>query len=672
MRLITRSLMACTVGLLCLASISAAEKGNTAEKKIKPGIISLTKGDVDLYIGGKADLTWKFFDKMTTLQRADDDQWGFWEQVSNLDFFTQYGRQKYDKSAVDSFLRIKSKWLWGNVGRHTPLNDSSKDTEVILPYVNQAWINVHLGTFVSWLKNHPVSIKAGYFPYMLGRGVSMGGTPMHIPHLGWDSGEGWWTDYYYPGVLLRGHIADNITYDLYYSQQSEKSDYYTDERAAVWANRTDGRSTHRGIRKDRDLFTAKMDLSHESKEWGMFKFQPYAMYLDSPENLVEYDRAHFTADSSVRLGTVGVMADYKHKGLKINIEAAGQFGHQQMYAIDRDTTEAAYDTSSDTDFQNYTGIGYQKHTHIFMGDTDSDTDAPTESWRQAPHAGTYINDISSSEGTDYNGELIGSGVAYQYDLSSDAIVKADKYAYNSNFYGNKRFRDGYRIDYRGFMVLGDASYKLEEYPVKFAVAAGYISGDSNPYNTEVDKRSRTFIPYGDSNYNGNEVKSYVVLKDRYLSRPTDFSYRRQAAEVHWRDSSNLQLFGFGTEYKPFKDDSMVLASNVICFWAPSAPKKWNKDASALAEFSTVWGESTAWDKGWMSTHDASNYLGTEVNLMAHYEPVEALSCKFTGGIFFPGGLYKDIEGMPTVVDNNHVGLGHEPVISITLGVKYLF
>jgi hypothetical protein len=662
MRHITRSLMVFAVGVFCVSNMVAVGAGKVEAKKAKPGIIAVTKGDIDLYIGGKAELSWEFFDKMTTLHRCDDDQYTSWKQVSALDVFSQYGRQKYNKSAIDSFLRIKSKWLWGRVGHYTPLNDSTKDSEVIMSYINQAWMNVHLGTFVSWLKNHPVSIKAGYFPYALGRGVSMGGTPMHIPFLGWDSGEGWWTDYYYPGLLVRGHIADNITYDLYYSQQSELSSYYDQSRAVVWANRTDGRSTHRGIRKDRDLFTARMDLSHNSKEWGMFKFQPYAMYLDSPENLVEYDRTHMTADSSVRLGTVGLMFDYKYKGLKINVEAAGQFGHQQMYPIDRDTTEDAYDTAAYPG--GYTGLGYQKHTHILGGST-------TAASQKAPHSGTFIPYISSSEGTAYNGQAIGSSV-YCYTNDADG-TKNNVVAYNSNYPHDKRFRDGYRIDYRGFMVLGDVSYELEEYPVKVAAAAGYISGDHLPYNTEVDKRYRGFIPYGDANYYGNEVKSYVVLKNRFLSRPTDLSYRRQAAEVQWRDSMNLQLFGLSAEYKPFEDDTMVLSSNLICFWAPCAPKKWDKDASALSDFYSYNDRlGDTWDKGWESTHDASKYLGTEINFVAHYEPIDCLECKFSGGIFFPGGLYKDLEGMPTVVDNNYTGLGHDPVLSISFGVDYKF
>ena len=607
------------------------------ESGFAPGFISLTKNDIDLYISGEIETQWAFRDKSETLHRTDDDQYSQFVFKSCFDFFSQYGRQKYGKSAVDGLFRLTNYGYWQKEYRYTPLNSSSYYPLFSSTYLEEAWLNVHLGTFVGWLDRHPISVKAGYFPYQLGRGISFGDAPMNIDYLGWGGGGSEDTRYNHPGILLHGHIRDNITYDFYYTKQSEVSSSSSETRAAVWTARTDGRPTKRGVSKDRDLWAAKMELSHSSKKWGELDVEPYMYYMDSPENYVEFSSY---ADSSARLGTVGMMVDYKYKRWTLNFELAGQFGHQTMYPIDRDDTALAYSA----------GDAGSYHTHIFSTGPYSQTVALASA---TP---------STSEGVQYNG-------AISYDS-----------AYNSDYFGNARFRDGYRIDYRGYMGIVDLSYDFDNYPVRVSGAAGYISGDHYPYNDELDKRYRAFIPYGDHNYLGHDVKSYVIMYLRRVPRPTDISYRLANAQNNFDDISNLQYLGLGTEYKPLRNDRMLLTTNVMWFWEACPPKQWDVNASVYSPYNTqhvISGDQSAgyvggWSYGWETEQDASKFLGTEINATLEYLPVERLLVKCIGGIFFPGSLYKDVEGMPNTKDNNYTGLGHDPVLYLNLGVEYKF
>ncbi len=286
--------------------------------------------------------------------------------------------------------------------------------------------------------------------------------------------------------------------------------------------------------------------------------------------------------------------------------------------------------------------------------------------------------------------------------------------YNSNVFGNARFRDAYRVDYRGFMFVVDMKYDFEEvYGLSVAAAGGYISGDKYPFNDEKNKRYKAFLPYGDYNYNGKFVLSQIVLNDRKLPRPVNFSYHDQYAHNNVKDMSNLVYLGTGVSWKPFageEKNKLKLQSNVMFFWQNTTLKKWDKmgrlpkeiyygddisnqknigerwqahELTDIGSNSYVWYKGDTWDcghpVGWQSNNDASRHLGTELNFEAQYRPVKNCILLAQLACFVPGQLYKDLDGQPNINTHNGpkasegvYGLGHDLVWRAAMSLDYRF
>ncbi|MCK4517847.1 hypothetical protein KAT92_03665 [Candidatus Babeliales bacterium] len=680
------------------ADIAAVRDFAKEDSKMQEtGNVTLTKKDVDVSLRGLVREEWKGLDKINTLRASNDDQLSGFRSKTCIDLAATYGREKYGKSAADAFVRLSSYGYWQQEGKYTPFTNSDdvRDNKTLnlLTYVEEAWFDLHFGTFFdaydNWysFKDHPTSIKMGYFPHQVGRGISFGDFPMHLPYLGFPSYERDSTRYTHPGILLHGNITKDIAYGLYYSKQAENGISTSQTWETIHANRTDRagndfRRRWRGVSKDREFWSANLDLTHD-RDWGNLLIQPYGTYLDAPETHIEFE-----ADSAVRLGTVGMMAEYKKGGFAINAEVAGQFGHQNVWGIDRnrtyeDTSLGVKGFDSTKTYTYYENYKVQKYTHVFEGSGHSGTNAivgrndnPNNLANKGGYdsSGVWINPVTK------NGDQI---LAASNTIVDDSSEKYSKY--NSDVVGNARFRDQYRIDYRGFMGVVDMKYAFEEVPVVISAAGGYISGDKYPYNTEQNKRYKAFIPYGDFNYAGKYVKSHIVMEERSLPRPVDLSYRYQYAFNNDADLSNLAYLGTGVQWRPFEDkEKLLFESNIMWFWEATAVKKWDKAKKMPAAFKaggwhTCGGELTDYwainnadgcckQVGWKSDDTASRALGTELNFEVQYRPVD--NCMFLVQLacFLPGQLYKDLDGQPNVNTKDSpvahtgvFGLGNDPV-----------
>ena len=637
------------------------------------GSLAITRNNLDVSLKGFVREDWKGLDKIHTLRASNDDQVSGFRSKSCIDISATYGREKFGESAADAKIRLTNYGYWQQEGKYTPLtnSDNARDNKSLnlLTYVEEVWFDLHFGTFFdafdNWFsfKDHPASIKMGYFPHQVGRGISFGDFPMHLPYLGFPSYERDDTRYTHPGILLHGNITKDIAYGLYYSKQAENGISTSQTWETVHAYRTDRagndfRRRWRGVSKDRELWAANLDLTHE-RDWGNILVQPYGTYLDAPETHIEFE-----ADSAVRLGTVGMMTEYKKGGFTINAEVAGQFGHQNVWSVDRNRQE---------EYTTDVGERKMRYTHIFG------TNGHTPSSQSIVAATDEVNSFGSKGGWDTTNKYWVDSVTKNGDALSGAGSK-----YNSDVVGNGRFRDQYRIDYRGFMGVVDMKFAFEEVPVVISAAGGYISGDKYPYNTEQNKRYKAFIPYGDFNYAGKYVKSHIVMEERSLPRPVDLSYRYQYAFNNDQDLSNLAYLGTGVQWRPFENkEKLLFESNIMWFWEATAVKKWDKTKKmptafkdggwhACSERADYWGTVNAdgycKQVGWKSDDTASRALGTELNFEVQYRPIE--NCLFLVQLacFLPGQLYKDLDGQPNVNTKDgpaaHVGtfgLGSDPV-----------
>jgi len=694
------------------ADLPTLKKAKFTAEDIEKGTLGVTRKDVDVSLQGRVRQDWIGYEKIYTLRASNADQLSAFRTKACVDFVASYGKQRFGKSAADAMLRLTNYGYWKAESYYMPFVEvadptASPQTKAInlLTYVEEAWVNLHFGTFFeaydNWFsyKKHPVSLKVGYFPYTLGRGISLGDYPMHIPYLGWQSYNYDDTRSNHPGILIHGYINKDISYDLYYSKRQELSISRSLTWKTVHDRRTDRTYKFRGIAKDRELWAASMDFNHD-KRWGKLHVQPYLLYVDSPELQIEFE-----ADSSARLGTVGMMTKYQKGRFTMNVEVAGQFGHQNVYAIDRN--EQVVETDLD-------GRQILRHTHVFYGDNaaTSENMAPVNGGALVANVNSFANrggicpdTGNKTPSVTKNGDLLQGGSVYVLPYADSGSLNSHD-IYNSNVTGNARFRNNYRLDYRGFMGAVDMKYEFEKVPVIIAATATYISGDKYPFNSECgcSKRYKAFLPYGDYDYIGKYVYSQVVLDARKLPRPTDISYRHGYAFNNVKDTSNLAFLGLGTTWHPFEDkNKLMFRTNLLWFWQTATLKKWNKacplpydggresylfqgDKTWTHDSIGIWSTGSSgicgkdyYRKGWKSCDDASRMLGTELNFEVQYRPVR--NCIFLAqlGCFIPGDLYKDLDGQPNErtkdgpqAASGVYGLGHDPVWRGALSLDYRF
>lgn len=667
-------------------------------KKVKvpleKGTLSITKKDVDVTLKGRVRQDWLGYDKIYTLRASNADQLSGFRTKACIDFAATYGRQTYGRSAADALLRVTNYGYWKGEGYYTPFADNGERSLNLLSYVEQAWVNLHFGTFWkaydNWisLEDHPISLKIGYLPYQLGRGISLGDAFIHLPYLGLDSFGYDSTRSDEPGILIHGYINKDISYDFYYSKRYEKSLSRVQTWEKIRSNRTDCVKPYRGIAKDWDLWAIKMDLTH-MKRWGDIHVQPYMLYLDAPETTIET-----RGDSCMRLGTAGMMLEYQKGRFTINAEIAGQYGHQRLYPIDRNVLQEITDDETHT----VGGVRIETHSHVFY------TDALTE-------------DPSINDGMDVNSFAFRGGCDPTTGLFVPAVTRngySDDGFNNSNVTGNARFRDGYKINLRGFMGVVDMKYDFEDVPVSVSAAGAYISGDHYPYNEERCKCYKGFIPLGDYDYIGEFVQSHIMLEARKLPRPVDISWHDQYAHNNVKDCSNLAYLGAGVKWHPFKDKKkLMMRSNILWYWETITLKKWDKhqplpgkkevirsappayestkfkgDKSwRICEETGIWIKSSSCPGvpeedhhvGWMTCDNASRMLGTELNFEIQYRPVQNCIFLMQLACLIPGQLYKDLDGQPNERTINGpkaaegvYGLGHDPVWRVALSLDYRF
>ncbi|NDD54479.1 hypothetical protein EBZ39_11500 [bacterium] len=260
--------------------------------------------------------------------------------------------------------------------------------------------------------------------------------------------------------------------------------------------------------------------------------------------------------------------------------------------------------------------------------------------------------------------------------------------YNSNIFGNKRFRPAYRLNNHGLMVMADVVHDVQRIPVVVAGALGYISGDAYPYNDETSRNFYGFIPQR-SRYRGYGVKSFLVFDRLVIPRPLNISYRTLYAYNDLKDLSNLKFLGFGATWFPWEKRSKGHLGLDVMFLAEVAKLyAWDvngrhPDAAIETQLvrlrNTFAGKGTLF-RGWQSSKRTSKYLGYEVDLRAHYELLDHCDayCRFS--LFVPGQLYKDLDGQPNILTRRtddsgfarYDTLGSSTALGIMLGMQYRF
>ena len=425
----------------------------------------------------------------------------------NLDLHTQYGRRRYGKPAAQMHARLTAFSVWDAETTYTPILEQEvyfnasnhlKKAEIgthdhrgvaPLMYLDEGWVKINFDAFMPQVCND-ISLQIGNFPFMVGRGISLGDYPFTgVEHLGWERKGDIGNATQRPvGILLHFGVGRNndAGLEFYYSQSRKRSHAPDWTREEIYAKRLDvadsddPASIQRGTANDQNIFAVRGNYlttlgrhKHES-----IYVEPYMVYVNAPELKVEFD-----GDASAHLFTVGTMVEYSSGNWAINAEVAGQFGEHTMHAIDRNhlVVDDAYymeqtttiDSNGVPDLSAAAGrldermgmpAKYQSHVllGVQLGGGTDDTPAASE---YLPYRAYYVSDemqhINANRGMEAQGALVKVGPDTSINgLKPGSAYRSEKFDYSEytiyrgGLYGAYKFNTG--VDYydRKFGVLG--------------------------------------------------------------------------------------------------------------------------------------------------------------------------------------------------------------------------
>ena len=557
-----------------------------------------------------------FYGKNVSLLNNNNktDKLWFARHIIDINLDALYGKNTYGYEAAEFLFTLRNKGVWGDPESIAKtVKVTTKDVNAVgeehnhaIPrhifWARELWLSfvVNEALGLRFTNNHSFTI--GLFPFELGRGIALGAAYAVGPEI-----LGFYTDavvdQYAPGVKLSGGIIDKkLSYDIYTTILENKSNSLS-RTAKKIRGQEYGRLENpaRGFGKINFLSAVRFIWTvFDSEKFGVLNLEPYALYNGDPEQKIE-----FLADATSKLATIGVAGEYSGDRVEFGFDYAFNIGQQRVRGWDRNHVV----------HENRDGAIVETNSHIL----DPNNSNATVLFVPGSKAQGLI--FNSVQEENQNGKVIGMAEV----VSGDAAVTLQN--------ADNRFRNPYTNKHEGWMVVGDIGFWLrDKKDLQLAFTAGAASGDDNPNEDTMDRVFSGFIPL-QSIYNGKRVRSVFVLGgagklDRPLAEPTtNQAPSRFASAVS--GFTDIVLFGTALHYKSVdRDKKIEINPNVMAFWQHNPIKKF--DAQTKKELKK----------------NASNYLGTEINLFFKYNLLKDLKFFFVGSTFFPGQHFTDIKGKP--------------------------
>lgn len=558
-----------------------------------------------------------------------------------------YGLDVYGYSLVSFKTTIRNKANWGaldivptdRVGVHIEGALTGEHYHTLnrnLLWIREIWIEAAIGEMfnLNFANNH--TITAGFFPFELGRGISLGAAYATDPDMiGFYSPNA--VDQFAPGVKLSGTLdsGEALTYDLYASILANRSDILSNVRKPTLKQEY-GRQCRpaRGFGYINWLFAGRF-------QWHVYRqgdddvvIEPYVLFVNQREQKIE-----FLDDANTRLGTVGVAFDTTYGNFQWGFEFAQNLGHQHVKGWDRNVLE----------IQNRNGDLVEVNSEVVAINS---IDPDVAGKRALATTGNQLIIAESIQSQTQNGQQIGT----------------------SNLQNSKsRFRDPYVNHFDGYVAVWDAMYTFCP-GLKAAATAGVATGDINP-NRDHNRRgdSQTDTTYGgfisvQEQYSGRLVNSAFVMSGAgkiprilsFPSRDVDDPFPDRISQL-----TNLIFVGAGGYLEV---GSWVINSNILSYWQENPTRIFKQPV----DFTT--------------TNLASTWLGLEFNLFADVCFDNTMKFYGVASVFVPGSHYSDIEGIALnraqkkyldSVKNNTVGeqvplLGTNAAFALNVGFEYKF
>lgn len=643
--------------LLAVATFAAFASG--AQGEVVPGSkmpFTIKRGDCELTVGGKVKFESYFEDNAYLLNKDIPDENEYFKETVDLTLNAAYGKAKFGHKAVEMFVDMRHKGVWGKAlayadkdgGSIGPSNVKFNDkVEAIfgthshtngkpLIWFKDAWLRFSANAVANSDSENLHFFKLGWFFFDMGRGIAFGGAyGLNKELLGLYS---YAEDKSAPGINLHGTIVKGcLDYDLYYSKFEERSKSLADT-INLEKRHIVGSAPWRGINKDDEVIAARLQWKvFEGSACGDLDLEPYVFFNAASDQKVE-----IAPDSKSYWGSYGLAAEYSHGNFEIGGETAFNYGEQKVFNIDRNKAQIV----------NINGQLVEQYTYI--ADASGNKVLVTPTSRIAAR-----QPVVQTNGAQIN--------------------KANGAAVDTNFFNaTNRFRPAYKNKYRGWMAVVDAAYTIQPCDLKLALSYGYASGDNPPNELEVNKTYKGFIGLHEY-YTGKRVPSVFLLDARLIKIPVGLDPKvfESQGQVAAEDTSfsDLQLVGFGATWTPqcvIKD--LSINPNILGYWKAQREHKFIP--------SVIPGVP-----GTLSPDLASTFMGTELNMVVSCTLIKDLKLLMNGAIFVPGQYFKDVDGVPVGkdifdevvqddrndnVDASFFRIGHDTAFHLNIGLEYKF
>ncbi len=580
--------------------------GKKEDKKAEKGFL-IKYGDTTLKIAGKTKIDHYLQKNINLLNGRLPDELEYFKHCADIDFDVTYGKETYGYDALETYIALRHKGVWGK-----PLSYADKDPGQLGPshirlegtifgthshnaakslvWLSQGWLKFALNPLFNQDGEYLQTIKLGWFPFGLGRGIAlgenygMGKELLGLYTYSEDKGA--------PGVVISGTILkDRLTYDLYYAKFDERGKSLGDTMSMERFHIIGHGHPWRGENKDDDLVAATVNWkpfnNHENV--GTVEIKPYIFY-----NMVSAQRFELLPDAWAKWGSYGLSLEHSVNGFEWGGEVALNYGVQQALHIDRNVKK----------FINRDGNLVQIFSHIL------DVQEPSEGLAAPRSEKTLVTSDSKK------------AAAVPFYENNEEIPGFPQFKNDKN-----RFRPAFKNIFGGWMGVIDAAYTIKELDLKFAVAYAYTSGDINPASEERDKCYKGFIGLHEW-YSGKRVKSLILLDERLLKRPVHLRNDRETANDDI-SFSDIQYAGFGATWAPkYFGKGVSINPNVLLFCNTHDAHKYDRK------------------EGKISHEKASHFMGTELNCISRCGLIGDLTFLLNLSMFFPGQFFRDVAGVP--------------------------
>jgi hypothetical protein len=643
--------------------------------------------DFSFFFSGKLRPETFFADGFTWLNRREEDRVYYSRHTLDTTLDTFYGLETYGFNVAEMKATLRNRSVWGDPSSVAPVTPATlQDLDAglgshshFLPrnilWMREIWLSFEIGTAFGLTFKNRQWFTIGAFPFMLGRGISLGEAYAVGP-----SALGFYTDFnidqFAYGAKFDGDIVKDILhYDFYVAVLSNMTNKTSHCNAPIYKQCIGRRDTpERGFGKVNFVVATRVNwcvFKHDTL--GQLKVEPYALYNHDPEQEVE-----FTADADSKLCTIGFSGEYEGPRAAFGFDTAMNFGRQRVLPWDRNHITK----------QLRNGVVMLVNSHVYVGydpSTDKVTNSDAYKVPFSPHnvvdpAGqtvTVSKDAQKlinqgNQGEFYNGRPIGRVPGFSADMEHvpTAVTPAQ---IDELFNANDRFRCGYNNKYKGWMFVADGALFFCDKQFELAATAGKASGDLDPNTELIDGDFAGFISLQEI-YNGVRVRSAFLLSGAgKVQIPLSPSINRRNAGDFAKLTSgftNIIFWGAGLHYKPKQvKRRIVFNPNMYMYWLDVAGPKFDPVA-----------------KKDLDVH-ARTFLGTELNLFFDYYMFKDMKLYYVSSIFVPGTFFTDIKGKPfnkkqldklngrTITSRNDTcipNIGDDVAFTLNIGIEYRF